>query len=87
MKHLNLKRVVISIFLLWGLSLFSIGSGENDSFQIDDLKANPGETESGYLSVPEKDGIGILPAITTESGYLGTTDQRNNSLYHIYFSN
>ncbi len=53
MKHLNLKRAVISIFLLWGLSIFSFGSGENDSFHIGDLRANSGETKSGYLSVPE----------------------------------
>ncbi len=60
MKYLNLKRIVISIFLLWGLFLFSFGSGENDSFQIGDLKANSGEIKSGHLSVPEKDGIRTL---------------------------
>jgi hypothetical protein len=68
MKYLNLKRVVISIFLLWGLSLFSVGSGENDSFQIGDLKVNPGEIKSGYLSVPEKDGIGTLIPVTIING-------------------
>lgn len=68
MKHLDLKRIVISIFLVWGLSLFSFGSGENDSFQIGDLKVNPGETKSGYLSVPEKDGIGTLIPLTIING-------------------
>jgi hypothetical protein len=34
MKYLNLKRVGMSIFLVWGLTLFCFGSGENDSFQI-----------------------------------------------------
>ncbi len=57
MKYLNLKRIVISIFLIWGLSLFSFGSGESDSFQIGDLKANPGEIKSGYLFVPEKESL------------------------------
>ncbi|MCK4364147.1 MAG: succinylglutamate desuccinylase/aspartoacylase family protein [Candidatus Aminicenantes bacterium] len=68
MKYLNLKRVMISIFLIWGLSLFSFGSGENDSFQIGDLKVNPGEIKSGYLSVPEKDGIGTVIPLTIING-------------------
>jgi predicted deacylase len=68
MKHLNLKRVVMNILLVWGLSLLSFGSGENDSFQIGDLKVNPGEIKSGYLSVPEKDGIGTVVPLTIING-------------------
>ena len=37
MKHLNLRRVVISIFLIWGLSLFSFGSGEKVGYVTDYL--------------------------------------------------
>jgi predicted deacylase len=68
MIYLNLRRVVIGIFLLLGLSLFSFGSGENDPFQIGDLKANSGEIKSGYLSVPEKDGIGTAIPLTIING-------------------
>jgi len=68
MIYLNLRKVVISIFLLLGLSLFSFSSGENDPFQIGDLKANPGEIKSGYLSVPEKDGIGTVIPLTIING-------------------
>jgi len=68
MKHLYLKKVMISIILLLGLYLFSFGSEENDSFQIGNLKVNPGEIKSGYLSVPEKDGIGTLIPLTIING-------------------
>jgi predicted deacylase len=68
MIYLNLRKVVLSILLLLGLSLFSFGSGENDPFQIGDLKANPGKIKSGYLSVPEKDGIGTLIPLTIING-------------------
>ncbi len=68
MKHLNLRRFLITIFSIWGLVQFSFGSGENDSFQIGDLKVNPGEIKSGYLPVPEKDGIGTVIPLTVING-------------------
>ncbi len=68
MKHLNLRRFLITIFSIWGLVQFSFGSGENDSFQIGDLKVNPGEIKSGYLPVPEKDGIGTVIPLTIING-------------------
>ena len=68
MKSLNLIRVVMSILMVWGLVLFSFGFRENDTFQIGNLTVNPGEIKSGYLSVPEKEGIGTVIPMTIING-------------------
>lgn len=68
MRSIDLKKVAISFYLLLGLSLFSLGNEENDPFQIGDLKVGPGESKSGYLSVPEKDGVGCLIPLTIING-------------------
>lgn len=55
----------LSIFLC--LSLFSLYASNTDFF-IGNIKVPPGETKSGYLSVPEKDGISTRIPLTVVNG-------------------
>lgn len=64
----NLKRAAITIFLILGLFLSSLALENNDLFQIGDLKVSSGQLKSGYLSFPEKDGIGGLIPLTVING-------------------
>jgi predicted deacylase len=51
MKHLNLKRVVMSILLVWGLSLFSFGYSNSDGLFYPQTKM------SYYVTAGEKVGF------------------------------
>ncbi|NOR53109.1 MAG: succinylglutamate desuccinylase, partial [Candidatus Aminicenantes bacterium] len=68
MKKKYLWRIVISVFFLMGLSLLSFGRAKNDPFQIGDLKVAAGESKSGYLKVPGKDGDGCVIPLTIING-------------------
>jgi len=68
MLYKKLKTGGISLILLLSLSLFSLASEKNNPFQIGDLMVAPGETKSGYLPVPEKEGIGSFIPVTIING-------------------
>jgi hypothetical protein len=62
MLHSRFRKFFIWPVVLLGLALALSGSDKNDWFQVGDIKIGPGEMGSGYLPVPEKDGIeGIIP--------------------------
>jgi predicted deacylase len=50
------------------VSLVSWASEKNDSFKIGDLKVAPGESKSGYLPVPEKNGVSSFIPVTIING-------------------
>jgi predicted deacylase len=50
------------------VSLISWASEKNDSFQIGDLKVAPGESKSGYLPIPEKNGVSSFIPVTVING-------------------
>lgn len=49
-------------------SIFAAGREEQDSFVMGSIKALPGEVVSGYLKVPEKDGVGTRIPVTIIHG-------------------
>jgi len=63
-----LKSVSIGLIMLLGISLFSSSSDNNDFFIIRDVQVPPGESRSGYLSVPEKDGMSTSIPFTVING-------------------
>ncbi|NQT79828.1 MAG: succinylglutamate desuccinylase/aspartoacylase family protein [Candidatus Aminicenantes bacterium] len=64
----KLKQTVIYLFLILGVSLFSLASEENKTFQIGDIKVAAGELRSVYLSIPVQDGIGCNIPLTIING-------------------
>ncbi len=67
MANKKAKMAFLGLFLLFGFSLLS-ASEKNDSFVLGDLKAMAGESVSGYLSVPEKDGLSCSLPLTLING-------------------
>lgn len=68
MTKKNLKIAAMLLSLLFGFSLFTRASEKNSSFVLAELKAEAGESVSGYLSVPEKDGVGCSLPLTIING-------------------
>jgi predicted deacylase len=68
------KRFLCSVFVILLISgMLPAQSENNQVFSIGNLEVRPGEMVSGYLG-----NTAVLmgkPAITTESGYLGGTDE------------
>jgi predicted deacylase len=65
------NKIIPAALLIFSLFLASSGRpGEetNGPFKIGDLQVKPGETSSGYLAVPEKDGAGTRIPITVIHG-------------------
>ena len=68
MKEKYSKRITAVLFLLMGLSLFSFGREANNPFYIGGLKVAAGESKSGYLKVPGKEGDGCVIPLTVING-------------------
>jgi len=68
MPFKGFNRVGVIFFLFLSLSLVSFSSEKNDSFQIGEIKVAPGESKSGNLSVPEKNGISSFIPVTIING-------------------
>jgi len=68
MAYKNMIRAAISLYLLLGLSLLSVAYERNDMIRIGNLEVDPGKSKSGYLSVPEKDGISCFIPVTIING-------------------
>ncbi len=65
---MNVKKVGAILVVVLGLTLMSSASRGSDFFQIGNLKVAPGETKSGFLSVPEKDGVSTFVPVTIIHG-------------------
>lgn len=68
MSPKELRKACLGLLLVLSISLFSLASEKNKPFQIGALRVAPGEVKSGYLSVPEKEGIKSFIPITVING-------------------
>jgi len=68
MHRLNFKSVFLFLFSLWVFCPFISGAEENKRFTIGNINASPGEMRSGYLSVPETDGLKTFIPLTVING-------------------
>ena len=57
MYQLNFRNIILSVIVLCVFFTFILAAEEDDTFCIGDIQVSPGEIKSGYLAVPEKDGI------------------------------
>ena len=62
------RKACLCLLLVLSLSLFSQASEKNKPFQIGTLRVAPGEMKSGYLSVPEKEGVKSFIPVTVING-------------------
>lgn len=62
------RKAFLCLLLVLSISLFSLASEKNKSFRIGALSVAPGEVKSGYLFVPEKQGIKSFIPITVING-------------------
>jgi predicted deacylase len=68
MTNIHLKKVGAVFIVFLSLTLVSWASERGDLFQIGNLKVAPGESKSGYLSVPEKEGVSTFVPVTIIHG-------------------
>lgn len=68
MYPFNFKNVILSVVLLFMFFTSVLEAKDNEKFSIGDVKVSPGEMKSGYLDVPEKDGIETLIPFTIING-------------------
>jgi predicted deacylase len=57
MHHRNLRNLIFSVIVLCGFFTFVLAAEEDDTFRMGDIQVSSGEMKSGYLAVPEKDGL------------------------------
>jgi len=68
MDFLFLRKLSVGLIFLFGLSLLSSSAESHDFFIIGDMRIPPGEMRSGYLSVPEKNGVRTSVPFTVING-------------------
>jgi predicted deacylase len=68
MLRTNFKGVFFFLLAFLVIHSFSWGEEENVRFVVGDIVVEPGETRSGYLPVPEKEGIGTRIPVTVING-------------------
>jgi predicted deacylase len=68
MHQMKYKNVILSVLILFVFSTFISEAEENNVFVIGDVNVSPGEIKSGYLTVPEKDGIETSIPFTVING-------------------
>ena len=68
MSNIYLKKVGAVLVVFLGITLVSLASDKSDFFRVGDLKVAPGESKSGYLSVPEKEGVSTFVPVTVING-------------------
>jgi predicted deacylase len=68
MYQFNFRNVILSIIFLCTFFTNILVAKDNDEFNIGDIKVSPGEMKSGYLAVPEKDGLETSIPFTVING-------------------
>jgi predicted deacylase len=68
MQHSGLRRIGFLLFVVMAFSSISLAKEENGRFLIGDMSVASGEMRSGYLPVPEKNGIETSIPITVVNG-------------------
>ncbi|NIM91520.1 MAG: hypothetical protein GTO17_11295 [Candidatus Aminicenantes bacterium] len=68
MDFLSLKKLFAGLVFLLSLASLSLPAGDDDVFTMGAVKISPGEMRSGYLPVPEKEGIRTLVPFTVIHG-------------------
>ncbi len=68
MRRQSIKSVNLSVFILLIFCSFILGQEENERFIIGNIKVEPGEMRSDYLSVPEADGLKTFIPLTVING-------------------
>lgn len=63
-----LRSLSVGLIFLFILASLYSSTARNDSFVIGDMSVPPGEMRSGYLSVPEKDGLRTSIPFTVING-------------------
>jgi len=67
-NFIGLRKLFVGLILLINLSSSTLPAGNNDVFVIGTTSIPPGEMKSGYLSVPEMDGIKTYVPFTVING-------------------
>ncbi len=68
MRHTLKKQALLTFFIFFLLLPIFPESSPNQTVQIGALKVRPGEVKSGFLQVPEKNGIKTKIPITVING-------------------
>jgi len=68
MLRSDFRRVFFFLLAVLVIQSFSCGEEENVRFVVGDIMVEPGEMRSGYLHVPEKDGIKTRIPVTVING-------------------
>ena len=68
MLRTNFNGVFLFLLAFLVIHSFSLGEEENVRFVVGDIVVETGEMKSGYLPVPEKDGIGTSIPVTVING-------------------
>jgi predicted deacylase len=68
MHPFNFKNVILSVILLCMFFTGPMAAKNNEEFSIGVIKVSPGEMKSGYLAVPEKDGLETSIPFTVING-------------------
>jgi predicted deacylase len=68
MLRLDFRRVFFFLLAVLVIQSFSWGEEENVRFVVGDIVVEPGEMRSGYLHVPEKNGIKTRIPVTVING-------------------
>lgn len=64
----RIPKMAFVLLCLFGWSLLSYAFADNETFTIGDLEIPPSEMKSGFLSIPEKEGVGSFIPITVING-------------------
>ena len=68
MLPFNFKNVILSVILLCMFSTGILVAMDKEDFSIGDIKVSPGDMKSGYLAVPEKNGLETSIPFTVING-------------------
>jgi predicted deacylase len=68
MFHSFLQKIFLCLFIVFIISSISFGAEANKEFTVGDIKVEPGQIGSGYLSVPMRDGPETFIPLTIING-------------------
>ena len=68
MFQTNFRRILFSLFAVLIIGVIFLGAAGNEQFVIGDIAVEPGGMGSGYLEVPEKNGVRTRIPITVVNG-------------------
>lgn len=69
MQRKDFKMAFVLVLMALFIPSFSRGEEKNVRFVVGSIQAEPGEVKSGYLPVPEKEGIETRIPVTVINGY------------------